>query len=248
MGMFYNDYDGSTTLGSNGLLFGVGDRITVSGIKLTGLIDQSWAKVNGAYTIVKIGTLNYGSKAFLVTDGGRAPQWGVGSLNVSTSFGGARLTSSSGAIVEATDKYSIHFIRSGTFETLPPMSGLSVLTLWLNPDEGPRIILDDPVTPDNPPTTPTAPSTPAAPPPIVVKRAGTTVSVPFLSSASFKPGTSALANARGKDAFIKAVQKASKTSNLNKAQSDQLMADVIKAIKDSELTRRKLTPLKGQKK
>jgi hypothetical protein len=94
-----------------------------------------------------------------------------------------------------------------------------------------------PVTPTSPPTIPT-------PPPSTVKRVGTTVTVPFLSSASFKPGTNARANERGKAAFIKAVQAASKASNLNKSQSDQLMADVVKAIKDADLKRRKITPLK----
>jgi len=261
MGMFYNDYDVSTNIGTNGLLFRAGDTITVSGITdLTGPAFGPWSKVNGTYYLEKIGTLHYGAKAFLVSDGGRTPNWGTGSLNISSFAGGVRLTSSSGAVVEKSDRYSMHFVIGGTFETIPPKIGLSVLSLVLNQDTGPTIVLDDPVmpnTPDNPPTTPTAPpntpTTPTSPPttptppPSIVKRVGTTVSVPFLSSASFKPGTDARANERGKAAFIKAVQAASKASNLNKAQSDQLMADVIKAIKDADLKRRKITPLKGKK-
>ena len=264
MGMFYNDYDGSTNIGTNGLLFRAGDTITVSGITdLTGPAFKPWSKVNGTYYLEKIGTLHYGAKAFLVSDRGRTPNWGTGSLNVSSFEGVHRLTSSSGAVVERSKKYSMHFVIGGTFETIPPKVGLAVLILWIHQDTGPTIVLDDPVmpdapnTPNNPPTTPTAPpntpTTPTSPPttptppPSIVKRVGTTVTIPFLTRASFKPGTDARANERGKAAFIKAVQAASKASNLNKAQSDQLMADVIKAIKDSELTRRKLTPLKGKK-
>ena len=120
------------------------------------------------------------------------------------------------------------------------------------PVTNPPIRLDDPIInnpptiPTAPPSTPVTPTIPVAPPPLVIRN-GTTVSVPFLSSAYFKPGTDARANERGKAAFIKAVQAASKASNLNKAQSDQLMADVIKAIKDADLKRRKITPLKGKK-
>jgi hypothetical protein len=85
-------------------------------------------------------------------------------------------------------------------------------------------------------TTPTKPEpyTPEVVPPPkptpTVKLAGTTVTIPFFTTASFKPGTSAAANARGKTAFIALVKKASVASKLTKEQAAQLMSAVIKAI------------------
>ena len=240
---FVNGYDGSTNIGTNGLSFKVGDRITLSGFFKW---PNSSPLENGNYIITGIGNAQ-GLRAFNVS-GTNTSTWHLGSAT--QAFAGARrITSSSGAEF---------YLPTGSNKMYP---GLTI-TLYGGPnakigvyqDNGPTIVLDDPVTPDNPPTTPTVPpntpttpTTPITPPPIVVKRNGTTVTVPFLSSASFKPGTNARANERGKVAFIKAVQAASKASNLNKAQSDQLMADVVKAIKEADLKRRKITPLKGKK-
>ena len=84
----------------------------------------------------------------------------------------------------------------------------------------------------------TTPTTPTSKPTPIVKLAGTTVSIPFLTNASFKPGTSAAANAKGKTAFINLVKKASVSSRLTQAQSAQLMATVIKAIDDALLVKK----------
>ena len=97
------------------------------------------------------------------------------------------------------------------------------------------------------PTTPTKPVavTPPKPTP-TVKVSGTTVSIPFLTSASFKPGISAAANERGKAAFITLVKKASAASKLTKEQNDQLLATVYEAIAKAMLVKKSsLTTLKA---
>lgn len=89
---------------------------------------------------------------------------------------------------------------------------------------------------------PTTPTTPAP----TVKVSGTTVSIPFLTSASFKPGISAAANARGKAAFIALVKRASVASKLTKEQDAQLLATVYEAIAKAMLVKKSsLTKLKA---
>jgi hypothetical protein len=252
---FYNGYDGSTNIGTNGVPLRKGDRITISGFFKW----PEWPDLqNGAYTVDRVGTV-YGLNAFILR-GDNVGTWFSGSRT--GRFGGEqRITSSSGAVFydpgyDAKIGLATSFIGGGHFVIFKQQNITPTLinnpTPTPVPVNDPPIRLDDPII-NNPPTIPTAPpntpvtpTTPVAPPPLV-KRNGTTVTIPFLTSASFKPGTNARANERGKVAFIKAVQAASKASNLNKAQSDQLMADVIKAIKDADLKRRKITPLKGKK-
>ena len=255
--------DCTVRIGTNGIPFKVGDRITISGFFKW----PEWPDLqNGAYTIARIGGDGNGANAFHLVPNRNTDTWYAGSRSGPIA-GATRITSSSGAEFYLPNGFnklypslSIGFVGKPLISVcdhrLLPMDSSGKLTNIFT-DCRPDIVLDDPVTPTNPPTTPTTPTpptpttpntptTPVVPPPLV-KRNGTTVSVPFLSSASFKPGTDARANERGKAAFIKAVQAASKASNLNKAQSDQLMADVIKAIKDADLKRRKITPLKGKK-
>ena len=102
-------------------------------------------------------------------------------------------------------------------------------------------------------TTPTKPvvvtpptvTTPPKPTP-TVKVSGTTVSIPFLTSASFKPGISAAANAKGKAAFLTLVKKASVASKLTKEQDAQLLATVYEAIDKAMLVKKSsLTKLKA---
>ena len=103
------------------------------------------------------------------------------------------------------------------------------------------------------PTKPKEPYTPEVVPPPkptpIAKLAGTTVTIPFFTTASFKPGTNAAANARGKTAFIALVKKASVAAKLTKEQAAQLMSAVIKAIdgallaKKNSLTKLRPTPV-----
>lgn len=71
------------------------------------------------------------------------------------------------------------------------------------------------------------------------------VSIPFLTSASFRPGTSAAANARGRAAFLTLVNRASAASRLTKAQDAQLLATVYESINKATLVKKSsLTPLR----
>lgn len=258
--------------GTNGVDFRVGDSITLQYLFSEEMSPPMglWKAVDGTYRILDIGFYQHASMSSPSIDisvsGPSTSKWDNslpsrytgGSINIPfipaiqahLSIPGqpTLVTSSRGARIEAKlteDRINVdwwaHLYATPTFT-----GGFSST---VRNSEGNGIIkIDDPVNyPGDTVLVPVTPTTPVAPTIPAVKTTKTTVTIPFLTSASFKPGTNARANERGKVAFIKAVQAASKASNLNKAQSDQLMADVIKAIKDADLKRRKITPLKGKK-
>ena len=263
--------------GTNGVDFRVGDSITLQYLFSEAMSPPMglWRAVDGTYRILGIGfnqAATMLSPSILISVSGPStskwdnslPSRDTGSSinipftpaiksNPSVPGQPTLVTSSRGARIEAklTDGLNVdwwaHLYATPTFT-----GGFSsTIGTKSSPADNGIIRIDDPVGyPGDTvlvPSIPVTPTKPAGPTTPAVKTTKTTVTIPFLTSASFKPGTDARANERGKAAFIKAVQAASKASNLNKAQSDQLMADVIKAIKDADLKRRKITPLKGKK-
>jgi hypothetical protein len=242
-------------LGANGIMFKKGDTINVSGqTGLNSTKTKNWSKsINGFYRITHI------AGPMLALTGPATSNWGTGSLN--GPMYNITVSSSGGAIISGAVNYdcdpeislggSMASWNMGLESNQISPSDMAARYASLATAAKYASLATTPVTggpyPVLNPTVPTTPTPPIAPSTTTVKINGTTVTVPFLTSASFKPGTSVLANNKGKAAFIKAVQAASKASNLNKAQSDQLMADVVKAIKDADLKRRKITPLKGKK-
>lgn len=261
--------------GTNGVDFRVGDSITLQYLFSEEMSPSMgpWIAVDGTYRILDIGfnkQATMSSPSILISVSGPStskwdnspPSRGTGS-SINIPFTPAiksnpnvpgqptLVTSSRGARIEAKLKedglnvdFWAHLYATPTFT-----GGFSSTTgTKSSPADNGIIKIDDPVNyPGDTVLVPVTPTTPVVPTTPAVKTTKTTVTIPFLTSASFKPGTDARANERGKVAFIKAVQAASKASNLNKAQSDQLMTDVIKAIKDADLKRRKITPLKGKK-
>lgn len=266
------NWDGRAT---NGVDFRVGDSITLQYLfsEEMGLPIGPWIAVDGTYRILDIGFYQHAtmsSPSILISVSGPStskwdnspPSKNTGSSinipftpaiksNPSVPGQPTLVTSSRGARIEAKlkeDGLNVDFWAH--LYTTPTFTGgfLSTIGTKSSPANNGIIKIDDPVDyPGDTVLVPVTPTTPVAPTIPAVKTTKTTVTIPFLTSASFKPGTNAQANERGKVAFIKAVQAASKASNLNKAQSDQLMADVIKAIKDADLKRRKITPLKVKK-
>ena len=255
-----------TITGSNGLKFKTGDVITLNNFTISPLI-RDWSQINGSYIIRGITTElglyvepNYGDI-----------QWSVGAT---TSTRSLNLPFSAGQSLSS--KNGVQIVQSGlpygtwtgvarldySVTLLPPEVSTPNLVVVpsmpeVKPDDNPIINLDDPVDYKDPyiapvQTTPTKPvvvttptATPTKPTP-TVKVSGTTVSIPFLTNASFKPGTSAAANAKGKAAFITLVKKASVASKLTKEQDAQLLATVYEAIDKAILVKKSsLTALKA---
>jgi hypothetical protein len=258
--------------GTNGIDFRVGDSITLRYLFSEEMSQPMglWRAVDGTYRILDIGINQqetmFSPSILISVSGPSTSKWDNSppsrdtgsSINIpftpaiksNPSVPGqpTLVTSSRGARIEAKLKedglnvdFWAHLYTTPTFT-----GGFSSTTgTKSSPANNGIIKIDDPVGyPGDTVLVPVTPTKPVAPAIPAVKTTKTTVTIPFLTSASFKPGTDARANERGKAAFIKAVQAASKASNLNKAQSDQLMADVVKAIKDADLKRRKITPLK----
>lgn len=260
-----SSYTTPTITGSNGLKFKTGDVITLNNFTISPII-RDWRQINGSYIIRGITTelglyveSNYGNI-----------QWSVGAT---TSTRSLSLPFSAGQSLSS--KNGVQIVQSGlpygtwtgvarldySVTLLPPEVSIPDLVVVPSPPDNPTVdlnpivgifpIIDPYIEPVQ--TTPTKPvvvtpptvTTPPKPAP-TVKVSGTTVSIPFLTSASFKPGISAAANAKGKAAFITLVKKASVASKLTKEQNAQLLATVYEAIDKAMLVKKSsLTALKA---
>jgi hypothetical protein len=252
-------YTTPTITGSNGLKFKTGDVITLNNFTISPTI-RDWRQINGSYIIRGI-TTELG--LYVEPDYGGI-QWSVGAT---TSTRSLSLPFSAGQSLSS--KNGVQIVQSGlpygtwtgvarldySVTLLPPEASIPDLVVVPTPPDNPIVgifpIIDPYIEPVQ--TTPTKPvvvipptvTTPPKPTP-TVKVSGTTVSIPFLTSASFKPGISAAANAKGKAAFITLVKRASVASKLTKEQDAQLLATVYEAIDKAMLVKKSsLTKLKS---
>ena len=248
----------STTIGSNGVPFKIGDSISLRSFRAAGITGWN-TSIDGSYRIVDM------NSAGLSVTGGAIATWGEGSINqpfscppqminnfnysVGTPPPYSSVSSSGGAIISGAKAFNVG------------ATGIST-DWWVHAYEGP---LPNPNTsPSTPPSPPTPTPTPPPPRPVVDppiriddgNLLNTGGGKPpfsiadFIARASFTPGYNAAANTKGAADFRADATKAAKEASLTKAQTNKLLLAVNNAIAKgmAKFKQRPLPKPKGRRK